>query len=295
MPNSKNSKNVVEESGKKVEPDNRCFVIMPISNQEGYPDGHFQKVYEQIFKPAIEDAGYIPYRVDDNKICDSIIGKIFDAIQNCPMAICDLSSRNPNVLYELGLRQAYDKPVVLLQDEKTTRIFDVSGIATTEYKSDRLFESVIQAREKISESIKATAAGQEKSIVKIVKARTADYSSVSVTEDDRMEIVLSSIANKLDSLQYQMDKVNRRPNFEAAALDSRASFSSRESKVRNDYEILRQTVQMLDDTDEKIDMISSFLSRYEKSLLSVEGNQYVERIRKLYDDIKREQAIKDFT
>lgn len=108
----------------------KCFVIMPISDQGDYPQGHFTKVYEQIIKPAVKDAGYLPYRVDENKISDTIINKIFDAIQECPMAICDLSNRNPNVLYELGLRQAYDKPVVLIQDDKTEKIFDVSGIST---------------------------------------------------------------------------------------------------------------------------------------------------------------------
>ena len=79
---------------------------MPISDQGEYPKGHFSKVYEQIFKPAILEAGYEPYRVDEDKISNPIINKIFDAVQNCPMALCDLSNRNPNVLYELGLRQA---------------------------------------------------------------------------------------------------------------------------------------------------------------------------------------------
>ena len=97
----------------KEEKKEKCFVIMPISDQGDYTMGHFTKVYEQIIKPSIEEAGYEAYRVDENNICDSIINKIFDAIQECPMAVCDLSNRNPNVLYELGLRQAYDKPVVL--------------------------------------------------------------------------------------------------------------------------------------------------------------------------------------
>lgn len=127
----------------------KCFVIMPISNQGDYPLGHFTKVYEQIIKPAVIEAGFTPYRVDENNICDAIINKIFDAIQECPMAICDLSNRNPNVLYELGLRQAYDKPVVLIQDDKTESIFDISGISTVFYKSSRLYEDVIEARENI--------------------------------------------------------------------------------------------------------------------------------------------------
>lgn len=84
-----------------------CFVIMPFSSPESYDD-HFTKIYNQIFIPAIKKAGYEPYRTDENKICDSIINKIFDGVQKSAMVLCDLSSRNPNVLYELGLRQAYD-------------------------------------------------------------------------------------------------------------------------------------------------------------------------------------------
>lgn len=70
-----------------------------------------------------EETGYEAYRIDENKISNSIINKIFSAIQECPMVICDLSNRNPNVLYELGLRQACDKPVVSIQDDKTINSF----------------------------------------------------------------------------------------------------------------------------------------------------------------------------
>ena len=133
-----------KESDKSKNMMEKCFVMMPISDQGDYPKGHFDKIYEQIFKPAIEKAGYEPYRVDENKLCDSIIGKIFSALQESPMALCDLSNRNPNVLYELGIRQAYDKPVVLVQDEKTERIFDVSGISTVQYSSKRLYEDVLK-------------------------------------------------------------------------------------------------------------------------------------------------------
>ena len=55
----------------------KCFVIMPISDQGDYPQGHFTKVYEQIIKPSVEGSGYEAYRVDENNICDAIINKIF--------------------------------------------------------------------------------------------------------------------------------------------------------------------------------------------------------------------------
>lgn len=192
---------VLENEKKEDKEKERCFVMMPISNQGDYPQGHFTKVYEQIFKPAIRQAGFEPYRVDENKICDSIMDEIFQAVQNCPMALCDLSNRNPNVLYELGLRQAYDKPVVLVQDEKTEKIFDVSGINTVGYNSVRLYENVMDARERIAEAIISTKEGRENSIVKVMKARTADNSSVSVSSEDKVAIMLNSMMQEIQELK----------------------------------------------------------------------------------------------
>ena len=98
-----------------------------------------------------------PYRVDDDRICDSIIDKILRNLVECEMAVCDLSSRNPNVMYELGIRQAYGKKVVLIQDEKSQPIFDVSAINTVFYNSRRIYEDVIASQNNISEAIISTA------------------------------------------------------------------------------------------------------------------------------------------
>ena len=103
---------------------------MPISDPEGYNEGHFKCVYEDILKPAIENAGYEAFRVDEKKSSNMIQVSIIDEIISAPMAICDLSTRNPNVLFELGIRQAFDLPVVLVQEENTPRIFDIANINT---------------------------------------------------------------------------------------------------------------------------------------------------------------------
>lgn len=187
----------VNESTEHNDIEKRCFVMMPISDQGDYPIGHFNKVYEQIFKPAIEKAGYKPYRVDENTISDSIVNKIFEAIQNCEMALCDLSNRNPNVLYELGLRQAYNKPVVLVCDNKTDKIFDVSGISTVFYKSDRLYENVLEAQGQIYDALKATGEGKAATLVQVVHATEANYNSASLDKDEKIDIMLRSILNEV--------------------------------------------------------------------------------------------------
>ena len=217
--------NTTEKKSKELqEEQERCFVIMPISDQGDYPKGHFTKVYNQIFKPAIIAAGYEPFRVDEDKISNPIINKIFDAVQNCTMALCDLSNRNPNVLYELGLRQAYDKPVVLVQDEKTPRIFDVSGINTVQYSSERLFENVMEAREKITDALISTRDGKVNSIVKIVQAESASMKTGEVSQEDRMEVMLSGIMSEIKEIRNATDRNSYLKNYETTVYPEKLTF-----------------------------------------------------------------------
>ena len=130
------------------------------------------------------------------------------------MALCDLSNRNPNVLYELGLRQAYDKPVVLVQDEKTPRIFDVSGINTVQYSSERLFENVMEAREKITDALISTRDGKVNSIVKIVGAESASMKTGEVSQEDRMEVMLNSIMSEIKEIRNTTDRISYLKNYE---------------------------------------------------------------------------------
>ena len=214
---------------------------MPISDQGDYPKGHFTKVYNQIFKPAIIAAGYEPFRVDEDKISNPIINKIFDAVQNCTMALCDLSNRNPNVLYELGLRQAYDKPVVLVQDEKTPRIFDVSGINTVQYSSERLFENVMEAREKITDALISTRDGKVNSIVKIVQAESASMKTVEVSQEDRMEVMLSGIMSEIKEIRNATDRNSYLKNYETTVSTvhpEEFTFNFEESNNLNKSKIL---------------------------------------------------------
>lgn len=186
----------------------RCFVIMPFSDPEGYAPGHFRKVYEQIIKPAVENAGYKAYRVDENGVSDLITTKIFKAILDCDMAVCDLSSRNPNVLYELGIRHAFDKPVVLIKDNKTDRIFDIQGISTVEYRRERLYDEVIEDQKKISEAITANKNNSSGySILNMINLQKATYDS-SIKDPDSPEINNALFMRLLNALEKNEQNQN---------------------------------------------------------------------------------------
>lgn len=135
---------------------NTCFLIMPIADPDGYDKGHFTKVYEDIFKPACKNAGFEPVRADEVKQTNLIHLDILQKLIDSPMAICDLSSRNPNVLFELGLRQAFDKPTVLVQETGTPRIFDIAPLRYTEYRKELRYREVLEDQVALANALKAT-------------------------------------------------------------------------------------------------------------------------------------------
>jgi hypothetical protein len=133
-----------------------CFVIMPISDPEGYAKGHFQRVYRDIFRRACKAAGYRAIRADDVAQTNLIQEDILRRLLKAPMALCDLSALRPNVLFELGLRQAFEMPVVLVAEEGTPNLFDIGPLRYTPYRPTRLFHEVVRDYKRIATALRAT-------------------------------------------------------------------------------------------------------------------------------------------
>ncbi|TOC19180.1 hypothetical protein CGJ90_22880, partial [Vibrio parahaemolyticus] len=146
-----NKKEIAVKVGEKT-----CFVIMPISNQPGYESNHFTLVYEDIIRPAIEAAGMRPVRADETVNTNLIQLDILRKVIESDIAICDMSSKNPNVFYELGVRQAFDKPTVLMIDDATSAPFDVSSLRYVDYKKNMGFRDVNIAVEKLTQTLVET-------------------------------------------------------------------------------------------------------------------------------------------
>ncbi|MBY8930635.1 hypothetical protein J1G34_16460 [Pseudomonas sp. Wu6] len=138
---------------KDQEPQKTCFVIMPIADMDGYEPGHFTRVYEHLIRPACSKAGYVAHRADHVAASNYIIIDILRKIVESDLVICDLSGRNPNVLYELGVRQAFNLPTVLIKDHITPRIFDIQGLRCADYRHSLRIDEVQKEQESIRNAI----------------------------------------------------------------------------------------------------------------------------------------------
>ncbi len=168
---------------------------MPISDCEPYPIGHFKRVYEHIIKPACIKSGFKPIRADDVLKTNFIAIDVIKLIVNSDMAICDLSSRNPNVFYELGIRQAFNLPVTLIKDSITERVFDIQGFRDIEYDENLRIDNVDKAINTLSETIANTyeTKGDEvNSLISLLGIHPAKITnSVEISKDT--EIILNAL------------------------------------------------------------------------------------------------------
>lgn len=146
-----------------------CFVIMPISDTDGYDKGHFDRVYDYLIKPACEQAGFKPIRADKNQKANFIVIDILKQILNSDMAICDLSSRNSNVFFELGMRQAFNLKTVLIKDTKTPRSFDIAGLRCIDYSESLRVDEVKQSIEAISKSLTETFDAKDEEVNSLIQ------------------------------------------------------------------------------------------------------------------------------
>ncbi|MNJ14288.1 hypothetical protein D3C77_85060 [compost metagenome] len=173
----------------------KCFVIMPISSQSGYDIDHFTLVYDDIIKPAILIAGLEPSRADETINTNLIQLDILRKVIESDIAICDMSSKNPNVFYELGLRQAFDRPTVLMRDDTTDAPFDVASLRYVTYNKDMKYRDVKIAIDNLSKALIDTYAKREdkseiNSLIRLMELTTpAQLSQTDLSDEVKTTIL----------------------------------------------------------------------------------------------------------
>lgn len=99
----------------------RCFVIMPFGDP-------FDNLYREVLAPAIKARGLEPCRADEINKPGVIVDQIWKGINDAKLCVADVSGRNANVMYELGLAHAIGKPVVQLVQDASDLPFDLKAL-----------------------------------------------------------------------------------------------------------------------------------------------------------------------
>ena len=133
----------------------RCGVVMPIAGWADCSDQHWSEILN-IVKEGLEPAGYAAELVSSAVESSVIQKRIVQSLINDPVIVCDVSGRNPNVMFELGIRLAFDKPTVIIKDDATTFNFDISPIEHLIYPRTLRFYEIKKFQEQLAAKVEAT-------------------------------------------------------------------------------------------------------------------------------------------
>jgi len=138
----------------------KCFVIMPFGNPQVDPDyaRQLDQIYLKWIKPTIESIkvpgsseSIICHRADEEARPGEIIFHIIENLFLSEIVIADLSGRNANVYYELGVRHAINNNTILIADDINDIPFDLRSLRTITYKYDP--EGMLRLKENLERAI----------------------------------------------------------------------------------------------------------------------------------------------
>lgn len=120
---------------KDVQKKDTCFIITPIGSEDSPIRRHIDGVLNEAIIPALENRFDVKVSHRISKI-GSINKQILQLIYECDLVIANLTSLNPNVMYELAFRHSTGKPVITIAENGTMIPFDVIDARTIFYAYD---------------------------------------------------------------------------------------------------------------------------------------------------------------
>lgn len=136
----------------------KAGLVMPIASIDNCGPDHWIDVKSIIVEALTDIEGYEfeSKLVSESDSSGLIHKRIVQGLYNSDIIICDVSCKNPNVMFELGMRLAFDKPTVIIKDDKTNYSFDTGGIEHLEYPRDLRFSKIVDFKASLLRKVIAT-------------------------------------------------------------------------------------------------------------------------------------------
>lgn len=124
--------NTLEEfqKGRKIK---TCFVITPLSRSKSCREKDWTEIFRKLIKPAVEQSGYNYQCIRSEALHGNIIEGIIEQLHRAELVIADLTDKNPNVFYELGVRHTLGGCTILIAQDLKFVPFDLRHLAIQIY------------------------------------------------------------------------------------------------------------------------------------------------------------------
>lgn len=239
---------------------------MPISEIEGCDKQHWVEV-KSIIEESVIDAACDPLLVSEGEEVGIIQKRIVQNLYDNEIVVCDVSCRNPNVMFELGMRLAFDKPTIVIKDSDTHYPFDTSPLEYLEYPRDLRFGQILEFKSRLTSKITHTLEATKRTGKGAFLSSFGDFKSVKIK------------STEISSDQFVIDEL-KRIRTDIGRLD-------RSIMYQNDYSSMpRRPSSKPGRFERSLCLADVSVSDVKKIREFVDGNEYVERtfVRRLSPD-----------
>lgn len=210
-----------KKAAKAAKEPKTCFVVTPIGSDDSDIRRATEGLLDSVIEPVMSDLGYdvvVAHRITKS---GSINKQVIEHLVNDEMVVANLTGLNPNVMYELAVRHAKRKPVVILAENGTRLPFDIVDERTIFYTNDMLGVKDLCKKLKVSAE---SAEGDVKPDNPIYRAVEAMLIQMSDTASDTEKF----LAEQLGEIK---ELVSRRQPRGAVAATEYIYFSMRCSRI----------------------------------------------------------------
>jgi hypothetical protein len=199
-----------------------CGIIMPMSAADTLSKAHWEDVHA-ILRAALASVGFEARIVSTADEVSIIQKRIVSNLYADPIVVCDVSAGKPNVLFELGLRIAFDKPVVIIKDDKTPYNFDTAPVEHLEYPRDLRHGQIEVFKSELAKRVRATFEASQKDGY---KSFLQSFGPFSVAKLDQKEV---------GPADYRLDQIFEQIRFIQGQLSRSLHLSVRPPELVRDF------------------------------------------------------------
>jgi hypothetical protein len=105
----------------------KCFVLMPFEDK-------LKEIYTEVYKTTCSENDIDCWRVDEISRPGSITRDIVEGILDAEIIIADLTAKNPNVFYELGIAHSTGNKTIMTAQSKEDVPFDIAAYRVIFYE-----------------------------------------------------------------------------------------------------------------------------------------------------------------
>lgn len=199
-------KETTTQASKKKKNKSKCGIIMPISAIGECSVKHWEDV-KRILCESVSKAGYTADIVSNSDESGVIQKTIVQNLYENEIVICDVSCKNPNVMFELGMRLAFDKPTIIVMDDKTDYTFDIGIIEHIEYPRDLNYYSIKDFQERLTDRIVGTIEAAKEPTYTTFLKHFGNFTPAKISDKEAPAAFIpyfEEITRRLDSMSSQM-------------------------------------------------------------------------------------------